>query len=112
MEFSGIACIIRVPSFVISAVAIFLLEPFDPFDGNSSARQFEIARLSQDLQRHMTSSTAVSVATAAEVYFGCLASCLRGVALYVVSGCSVSWAIVAAVVLGSLFYVVPWGLSF
>lgn len=107
VEFAGIATFVRVPALVLNVVAISAL---DPVSVPAMTSESDIDSLLQDYQRFVQSDTLVLIADALDVFCGMCAAGLRGAALYVVAGCSVPWA-VAASVIGSLFYVVPWVLS-
>lgn len=110
VEMAGIAHFVRLPVWIAGLIvpATMTLEPIS-FPIN--ATQADVLRVSMEFQDFMASNPVILTMRIVEMYFGLWIAALQGVGLRVVSGCSVSWAVVASGVLGALFSVGPWALQ-
>ena len=104
VEFASIASFVRVPGIVAVIIVMYFVDPIQVPEGASPV---ELQALVVEYQSVVASTRPVLVVQAIDLLVGLCASALNGVALFVVSGCSVTRAVAAATVSG-MFHVVPW----
>ena len=103
-EFAGVAAFVRVPALVLNVLALSLIDPATVPTGFSES---DIEGELVHYQHFVESDALIQIAGALDVLGGMGASALRAVSLFVLTECTIAWAVVAGVV-GSLFYLVPW----
>ena len=104
VEFASIASFVRVPGIVAVIIVMYFVDPIQVPEGASPV---ELQALVVEYQSVVASTRPVLVVQAIDLLVGLCASALHGVALFVVSGCSVTRAVAAATVSG-MFHLVPW----
>lgn len=110
VEMAGIAHFVRLPLWIAGLVVPAMMT-VAPISFPANATQADLLNASMEHQNLIASNPLVLTMRMIEMYFGLWIAALQGVALRVVSGCSTTWAVIAAAVLGAVFSVGPWALQ-